>query len=185
MTEPETDDPFVLLTTARDNVDAMGVRSVLEAEGMEVFVQGEHHRAMEGAFGVFVELRVMVRRSDLDEARELLEEATYAEHLPAEEIAAEDVADKSVHRFNENHPDEQRAEGRAPKPILAVVLAVLLPIGAGHFYVGKRRTGAIIGALLILQWILYLQGWNVTIAVLFLVALDALGAVIAARRVQT
>jgi glycosyltransferase involved in cell wall biosynthesis len=35
----------------------------------------------------------MVRRSDVDDARELLEEAKYAEHIPAEEVAAEDVDD--------------------------------------------------------------------------------------------
>ena len=181
----DADDSFVLLTTARDNVDAMGIRSVLEAEGIEVFVQGEHHRAMEGAFGIFVELRVMVRRSDLDEARELLEEAKFAEHLPAEEIAAADVTDKSVHRFNERSPDVERTDTRRPKPIVAVLLAILLPIGAGHFYVGKRRIGMIIGALLIIDWILYLQGWFVAPAVIALVSLDALGALIAARRAQT
>ncbi len=184
MTESDSDDPFVLLTTARDNVDAMGIRSVLEAEGIEVFVQGEHHRAMEGAFGVFVELRVMVRSSDHDEARELIEEAKYAEHLPPEEVADEEVVDKSILRFKESHPEEQSADKKAPKPVLAVVLAVLLPIGAGHFYVGKRRTGAILGALLILQWILYLQGWNVMIAAGFLIALDAFGALMTARRTQ-
>jgi hypothetical protein len=185
MTDADADDSFVLLTTARDNVDAMGIRSVLEAEGIEVFVQGEHHRAMEGAFGIFVELRVMVRRSDLDEARELLEEAKFAEHLPAEETAAADVADKSVRRFNEDRPDIERTHERRPNPIVAVLLAIVLPIGAGHFYVGKRRTGMILGALLVIDWILFFQGWTVTLAVVALVAFDALGALIAARRAQT
>ena len=86
--EDEQPDPnaMVLLKICRDQVDAISTRALLEAEGIEVFVQGEHHRAMEGALlGAMIELRAMVRFSDLEDARELIEELDYAEHLPAED----------------------------------------------------------------------------------------------------
>jgi hypothetical protein len=183
MSSEDTADPFVRLTTARDNVETMGIRSLLESEGIDVFVQGEHHRALEGALlGAFVELVVMVRRSDLDDARELLEEAQYAEHLPAEEVAVDQIDDASIHRFRAQSPDEHRPSLRRPRPALAILLAVLVPLGAGHFYVGKRGIGIVLGALLVLDWILFFRGWNVTFAVLALVGIDALGAAVSARR---
>jgi hypothetical protein len=178
------EDPFTRLTSARNNVHAMEIRSLLEAEGIEVFVQGENHRALEGMLGVYVELFVMVRKSDIDDARELLEEAKYAEHIPAEEVAAEDVDDESIHRFVAQSPDENRPRVTGPRPIFAVVLAVLIPLGAGHFYVKKRVIGAVIGSLLLLDWILYIRGWNVTLAVVGLVAVDAIGAAITAKRMR-
>lgn len=178
------DDAFTPLTTARDNVHAMEIRSLLEAEGIDVFVQGEHHRSLEGALGVYVDLVVKVRRGDLDDARVLLEEAEFAEHLPAQEVAAEDVDDESIHRFIEQSPDADRPKVAGPRPIFAVLLAILLPIGAGHFYVKKRAIGLVIGALLLIDWILYTRGWNVTLAILGLVAVDAIGAAITARRAR-
>lgn len=182
-------DGLVLLTTARDNVDAMGIRSVLEAEGIHVFVQGEHHRAMEGMLGIFVELRVMVPRSQLDDARELLEEAAYAEHLPPEtEPVDEEVDDRSIGRFRDRASEAEASSASAetdqPRrhPGLALLLSVLIPLGAGHFYAGRRKTAAILGTLLVIDWILFAQGWNVTVAVIFLVMFDALGSIVAINR---
>jgi hypothetical protein len=38
--------------------------------------------------------------------------------------------------------------------------------------------------LLLIDWILYTQGWNVTLAILGLVAVDAVGAALTARRAR-
>jgi hypothetical protein len=48
---------LVLLTTCSDAVEPMSIRAMLEAEGIEVFVQGEHHRAQLGFLGSYVDLR--------------------------------------------------------------------------------------------------------------------------------
>lgn len=185
------DDAFTLLTTARDNVEAMSIRSVLESEGIDVFVQGEHHRALEGMLGAFVDLRVMVRRSQLDDARELLEEAAYAEHLEAEPVQADEVEDASIHRFVERSPEPAETDDdasleptRRRHPALAVLLALVIPIGMGHIYAGRRLIGAIVGSLLLIDWVLMLRGWDVSLAVLGLLAFDAIGGALAARRPQ-
>ncbi len=177
---------LVALMTCRDQVEAMGVRSLLESEGIEVLVQGEHHRALEGALlGAMIELRVMVRRGDLDDARELLEEVAYAEHLPPDDEVAP-IEDKSVLRFREqfDDPDADVPTSDAParKPAMAAALAVLVPFGSGHIYARRPVTGAAIGVALLVNFVLWLQGWFVLPAVVALVGFDAIWSSVMVRR---
>ena len=174
---------LVVLMTCRDQVEAMGVRSLLESEGIEVLVQGEHHRALEGA--LLGALRVMVRRRELDDARELLEEAAYAEHLPPDADDAP-IEDNSVLRFREqfDDPDAEAPTSDVParKPAMAVALALLLPFGTGHMYARRHLTGVAIGIALLVNFTLWLRGWFVLPAVVALVAFDAIWSSVAVRR---
>lgn len=157
----------------------MSIRGLLEAEGIEVFIQGENHRAMEGALlGAMIELRAMVRFSDLEDARELIEELDYAEHLPAEEIEP-DPDDKSLAQFQSRQAvkfDTTRS------PAKAALLALALPFGAGHFYAGRRGYAAAIAALQLLNVGLALQGWMVWRMALATVIFDAVFSGVAIRR---
>jgi hypothetical protein len=95
---PTAEDPdsLTLLLTCGDSFEASMVRSALEAHDIYSYVQGENHRALLGGMGAFIELRVLVRRADLDDARELLEELRrtpasdddVAEEEPAEPAAS-------------------------------------------------------------------------------------------------
>ena len=157
----------------------MSIRGLLEAEGIEVFVHGENHRAMEGALlGAMIELRAMVRFSDLEDARELIEELDYAEHLPAEDIEP-DPDDQSLQQFQTREAvkfDTSRSSAKA------ALLAVVLPFGAGHFYAGRRGFAAAIAALQLLNLGLALQGWMMWRMVIATVIFDAVFSGVAIRR---
>ncbi len=172
-------DALVLLKICRDQVDAMSVRGLLEAEGIEVFVQGENHRAMEGALlGAIIELRAMVRFKDLDEARELIEELDYAEHLPAEPVEP-DPDDKSLQQFQSRHvaPIDTTRDSRK-----AALWALLIPFGAGHYYAGRHGFAACIAGIQLLWFALALQGWFVWHLVLTMAVFDAVFSGVAIRR---
>ena len=157
----------------------MSVRSLLESEGIEVFVQGENHRALEGGLlAAVIELRVMVRFKDLEDARELLEELDYAEHLPPEP-SEPDPDDKSLQQFQQ----------RALKPLdttrdprKAALLAVLIPFGAGHFYAGRRGYAVVLAVVQCLNVVFWLQGWGVMKMALAVVVFDAVFSGLGIRR---
>lgn len=170
MSERPDPDSLVLLATYSDQAEAMTVRGLLAAEGIDVFVHGENPIAMEGSkLGSVVELRVMVRFDDLDEARELVEELDYAEHLPPEAVAP-DPADRSLQAFNTRSPATQPGKD----PTKAALLALLLPLGTGHYYAGRSRTGATLAVLQIACVVLWSQGWTVWPAMLGVAVFDAL-----------
>lgn len=172
-------DTLVLLKICRDQVESMSIRSMLGAEGIEVFIHGENHRAMGGALlGAVLELRAMVRFSDLEDARDLIQELDYAEHLPAEEVEA-DPDDRSLQQF-QSREIETVDTGRSSDK--AALLAVVLPFGAGHFYAGHRGFAAGIAALQLLNLGLALQGWAVWRMAIAAVLFDAVFSGVAIRR---
>ena len=175
---PVDPDSLTLLKVCRDQVDAMSVRSLLEAEGIEVFIQGENHRAMEGALlGAMIELRAMVRARDLDDARELIEELDYAEHLPAETVEP-DPGDKSLQQFQAR---EIVSIETNRDPAKAALLAVVIPFGAGHYYAHRPRFAAALAVLQALN-IAFSPGVMFWRTALLLVLCDALFAGVAIRR---
>ncbi|MEM6292478.1 MAG: DUF2007 domain-containing protein [Myxococcota bacterium] len=180
MSDRPAPESLVLLTVCRDQVEAMTVRSLLEAEGIEVLIQGEHHRALEGSLlAAAIELRAMVRFADLDDARELLEELAYAEHLPAEPLDA-DADDKSLQQFQQRAPAPTKA--RAEKsPVIAGVLALVIPFGAGHAYAGRSFIGGAIGLVQFVNIALALQGWNVWRVAIAAVVFDVIFSGVAIR----
>lgn len=189
---PKELDPaeFVPLTTCRDDAEVIGIRSVLEAEGIRVFVQGEHHRAVTGRlFGAMVELRVFVQRADLENARELLEEVEYAEHLPPDNVEA-DPKDRSLQRFLEEHDEasEPLVEPDLPKNLsprrswVAVLIALFVPFGIAHLYARRPGRALVLFVLLVMTFALKFTFANVWLVRVVLVSLDAIGAVLAIRQ---
>jgi len=71
MTAPDPD-ALVLLTACPDPETAALLEAKLQAAGLHVVLQGEQHRAMLGALGPNVEPRLLVKASELDEARALI-----------------------------------------------------------------------------------------------------------------
>jgi hypothetical protein len=71
MTTPTADD-LVLLRTCADNAEASLVQGLLESNGIFSVISGEEHRSLLGKVGTFIELRILVRRADLDAATKLL-----------------------------------------------------------------------------------------------------------------
>lgn len=78
-------DEWLLLTTCENNAEASILRSKLEFEGIDCFVQGEHHRSLLGFLGPYIELRVLVPRADFHRAQEVL----LAKDSPEEPLALE------------------------------------------------------------------------------------------------
>ncbi len=178
MTRPDPE-ALVLLKICRDQVEAMSVRGLLEAEGIEVFVQGENHRAMEGALlGAIIELRAMVRFKDLEDARELIEELDYAEHLPPEEVEP-DPEDKSLQQFQAR---EIAPIDTTRDPRKAALFALVIAFGGGHYYAGRRGFALCLAAIQALNVALLLRGWVVWRTVIAVVVFDAVFSGVAIRR---
>jgi hypothetical protein len=68
------DDDLVILTSCRDTLEADLLKGWLESNGVFCFAQGAGHRALLGALGAYIEVNLMVRRADGEEAQRLLAE---------------------------------------------------------------------------------------------------------------
>jgi hypothetical protein len=163
-------------------VEATATKSMLESEGIDAFVHGEHHRAQLGFFGPHVDLRVMVRASQLPDARELLEEAEYAEHLPPDEPAPA-IDDASVQRWREHAGEEPQPsadddlERRPARPRslgIPIGLGLVVGLGTGHLYGGRFALGAALGIAQLLVGAYVPSPW-MWVALVALRLVDALG----------
>jgi hypothetical protein len=66
--------------------EAQFVRSLLESEGIDAVITGEHSVAVQPFLGVMPgAIPVLVRAADLERARELLDSAEHDLELPGEE----------------------------------------------------------------------------------------------------
>ncbi len=65
-------DSMVFLTGCDNAIHAASIRSVLEANGIRVFVQGENHASMMGHNQLLIEPRILVPLGQLEVARGLL-----------------------------------------------------------------------------------------------------------------
>ncbi len=115
----ESDDELVLLTSCADTSEAALVRSLLEAHGLTVLVEGEHHRGMQGMLGELQEVRVLVKRKHLSEAQALLDASTVPDEEP--DTAPAQVPTKL------DAPDTGRAR-RRKRLAWAVLLFPLVPL---------------------------------------------------------
>jgi hypothetical protein len=131
MTAPDPD-ALVLLTACPDPETAALLKAKLQGAGLHVVLQGEQHRAMPGALGAYVEPQLLVKASQLEQARALVvEEPTGA--MAESEPGAPDLTARP-------DPDEEtwaaRRRSRRRRIALAMLLlpvigtAVLLAVGA-------------------------------------------------------
>lgn len=141
---------LVSLVKAETEVDARALCAHLGAHGVEAVIQGEHHRSMLGVLGAYIEPALLVKASELEQARRLVEEyraAARAEEDPELEaelareaegaaVEAEDLGIK---------PRPQEALRRSPKRAGVAILLALVPgLGCGHFYAGATFRGALL-----------------------------------------
>ena len=71
MTAPDPD-ALVLLTACPDPETAALLKAKLQGAGLHVVLQGEQHRAMLGVLGGYVEPQLLVKASELEQARALI-----------------------------------------------------------------------------------------------------------------
>lgn len=117
-------DALVLLTACPNPATAALLRAKLEAAGVHVVLQGEQHRAMLGAPSADVEPRLMVKASELDEARAVVAEE------PTEDTAERgpEAPDFTVRPDRDDEAWAARTRSRRRWMALAVLL---FPLAAG------------------------------------------------------
>jgi hypothetical protein len=156
-------DQLVSLCECWDLLEAQAIRASFQARGVFVHLDGEHHRSMMGMMGSAVALRVMVRSSQLELARELGSEIIPdlaragdhddddepgSEHSPLRRPPAEDLVD---YRDDDDPPhdeadddDDDDVPDLLAKKSIAVALVVFglgLAVGTIHLYAGQRNQG--------------------------------------------
>ena len=143
MTAPEPD-ALVLLTACADPETAALIKAKLQAAGLHVVLQGEQHRAMLGALGSYVEPRLLVKASELDQARALIVPdpgGTMAEaDLGAPDLAARHDRDDEASASR----SRRRRRWMALAVLLLPAVALLIPAAvvavrghAGHVVTGN------------------------------------------------
>lgn len=152
-------DELVALCQCWDIVEAHTIRASLEARGVAVLIEGEHHRGIMGIAAAAVKLRVLVPASQLELARELAsdlipdlagepddEGPALGEGLsPARRPPAEDLVD---YRDEDDAPEPYEPTGPRKKSlaVAALVACMGLAIGTLHMYGGQEKFG---GALFV------------------------------------
>jgi len=122
---------MVKIYRATNQAEADFLKSFLEGNGIEVFIQGYHHRSLLGMLGPYVQLDLMVSQENQEEAEKLVTEYREGQNNEPDKIDGE---------TEEKPPLNLRPKNMA----VAVMLALILP-GAGSIYAGSRNFG---------QWIL-------------------------------
>ena len=130
MTAPDPD-ALVLLTACPDPETAALLKAKLEGAGLHVVLQGEQHRAMLGALGGFVEPHLLVKASELEQARALVVEDPTGATAEAEPGAPDLTARPD--RDNEAWAARRRRRRRwmALAVLLLPVVVLLVQVAVG------------------------------------------------------
>jgi hypothetical protein len=151
-------DELVSLCECRDIVEAQMIRASFAARGVFAHIDGEHHRSIMGPAISVIALRIMVRSSQLDLARELAreiipdlampdqdedDEQPGAEHSPLRRPPAEDLVayrdDEDVAaRQDEDEPYLPRKKSIV---VALVVFCLGFAVGTLHFYAERPSQG--------------------------------------------
>lgn len=121
----------VLLRTG-DTVRAEMIVQLLEGEGMHVVASGLSHRSLLGVVGTFVEVAILVPRSDLGRARELVEALEDQGEATVPSVGDDDAADQDL-------PSRSKA--------VAAFAAFIVPLGGAHMYVHQYGRAALFAAV--------------------------------------
>jgi hypothetical protein len=162
----KSEDPksLVVLTECGSNVEASILRASLESRGIYCYVQGENHRSMLGTIaGNYVALNLMVRREDLEVARELLvEQRRDAEaSLAAETGFSDEDEDEEDEAAPAKDPRTSTDDLQRKRRLKVARLAAVIPgFGCGHHSAGAHLRGFLLGATEILGLVLAFSGRN-------------------------
>jgi hypothetical protein len=140
---------LVRLTSCGNPVEAGALREYLEANGVQAFVQGEHHSSMLGQMGSFlIDLNVLVQQRQLGEAQGLLEAFENAEPLDEDDGSYDDDDGGGLIELDPNPPRAELRVGRVGRrPKIAALLALVPSFGFAHFYTGAFIRGFILAAV--------------------------------------
>jgi hypothetical protein len=169
-----SDEPWIEIRRFDDPLEAELVRDFLRDHGVRVSVRGNAGTtAVLNRFSTVIDIRLDVPRAELDVAREAL--------------AAMNVGDAGESPFRGLVPATKTDAERyvAPKrPRVAMMLGLLVPIGAAHFHARHGAAGGVIcaGVVGALLGILLFGRVELAIAWGILVVADVLGAPAAVRR---
>ncbi|HVH99252.1 MAG TPA: DUF2007 domain-containing protein [Enhygromyxa sp.] len=176
-------DELVPLCQCWDLAEAHVIRASLEARGIPVLIEGEHHRGMMGMVGAAVTLRVMVPASQLELARELAsdlipdlaggshgDERELGEGLsPARRPPDEDLVDypdDDDDALDEAEQDEAPAPRKKSLAVAALVAALGLAVGLLHIYAGQEKVGGILFVIAMTGLALWIVGQPLGLVIL-------------------
>jgi hypothetical protein len=158
---------WVELVRIHDRLEAEVTAGFLDDHGVPVRTSGGANTALP-MIGM-TDIRLLVPRPDLDRALQVL--------------AAMRGGDAERHPFRGVPPEPYEAPKVSRKAPFAVLLALLVPIGAGHFYAGYTGAGAMLAGGIVGGFIgAYFGAHSLIYASMLLVLLDAALAPLAVRR---
>lgn len=121
---------WALLLQVHDRFQSEVTVQFLEDHGIEVQTSGGANWALPTIS--MTDVRLLVARADLERARQVL--------------AAMRAENAGVHPFRDAPPEAYEAPVSRRKGAFAAILALLVPVGGGHFYARHTAAGAILAA---------------------------------------
>ncbi len=166
---PGADDTeeWVELVRVHDRFEADVTARFLDDHGVAVQTSGGANTALP-MIGL-TDIRLLVPRTELERALQVL--------------AAMRGGDAERHPFRGVPPEPYEAPKASRKAPFAVMLALLVPIGAGHFYAGHTGAGAMLAGGIVGGFVgAYFGAHSLIYASMLLVLLDAALSPLAVRR---
>ena len=167
--EPE----WITVRSFDDPIEDEITTQFLKDHGIPVSLQGNSgSTAILNRFTTVLDIRVTVPATHLDEARDALE--ALAASSPEQPFRGK------------SPPTEMDAPVRKRSGAAAFILAFLVPIGSGHFYAQHTAGAIVLASGIVGGWLGILVGGRPELAVAsgLLVALDAVGAPLAVKRLR-
>ena len=176
MTEAEDEEDWVEIRRFTDRMGAEMIRDFLADHDVRVAIHGNPQATRMTWSQTSDVIRIVVARADLEMAKEALEAMTAGEQHPFRGPTPPPEADE----------EEERVENfeKSRSGLSAAVLALFIPIGAGHFYARHGAAGTILcvgmlGSFLAAaiageRW--FFSAWGI------LVVLDIIGSFFAVKR---
>lgn len=168
---PKDEGDWVEVRRATTPVEADMVRNFLRDHGVPSAINGDSGGTRLVWQQTMMDIRIVVAPSDLENAREVLAAMT---------------ADTAEHPFRGAPPvarEDEEPYVATRSMMAAPMLAVLVPIGAGHFYARHGAAGTLLCAGIAGSFLGILLG-HTELAVTWgiLVAVDVVGSIVAVRR---
>ena len=158
------EDELVTIERFHNATAAAARKALLESAGIYVASPGLSNPSLLGLAGPVGEIRLQVRRADLEAAEELIRAADDPDEVEA--IAPpESPAVDGPYRGGDYREEEYGFEKR--KKHIATLCSIVLTFGCGHFYARESNTG---------MWLLFLEACAL-IGVLFLGVRELGGAI--------